>query len=308
MINPLKQTIRAGGFDSVFSEMEHQRQLNLPNRNCLRFFHMEIRNNEFSLEGLYRFLQKNIGSYVFSRASIENFYLEGEEQAIGLRAIELLRTASNPNDLGAGGELGEILLYLFLEQKLNAPKLLSKVELKTTNGQYVFGSDGVHLLQINGQPVPFFQLILGESKIQGDLKSAVDSAFKSIAAVSKGPSNEIRLIEKNLLAESFDPAKTEFIKSLIVPSKRDLSINVDNAFGIFLGYSLNLEGSQMSNDEYRMAAAQKMADDIQGIAPYIEEKIRNTGLSGYSFYIYVIPFNNAAKDRAAIIMKLKGGD
>lgn len=303
----LSQTSNSRGFDSVFSEVTNNRQLNLANQNCLRLFHLEIRNNQFSFDGLIRFLRKNIGRYVFSRASIENFRLEGEEEAIGLEAIELLRKASNPKDSGAGGELGEILLYLFLEQKLNAPKLLSKVELKTTKGQYVFGSDGVHLLQLNGQPVPSFQLVLGESKIQGDLKAAVDSAFVSITGVSQDTSNEIRLIEANLLAESFDPATTEFIKSLIVPSKRNLSINVDNAFGLFLGYSLDLDGTKMSNSEYRTAASQKMATDIQNIASYIEKKIADTGLSGYSFYVYVIPFNNASEERAAIITKLKGG-
>ena len=78
-------------------------------------------------------LQRNIGRYVFSRASIEQFKAEGDAEAIGLKAIELLRKANNPNDYGAGGELGEILLYLFLENKLDAPKLLSKVELKTSD-------------------------------------------------------------------------------------------------------------------------------------------------------------------------------
>ena len=304
----LSQTSNSRGFDSVFSEVTNSRQLNLANQNCLRLFHLEIRNNQFTFDSLLRFLRKNIGRYVFSRASIEKFHLNGEEEAIGLEAIELLRKASNPKDPGSGGELGEILLYLFLEQKLNAPKLLSKVELKTTKRQYVFGSDGVHLLQINGQPTPSFQLVLGESKIQGDLKTAVDSAFTSIKGVSQDTSNEIRLIEANLLSESFDSATTELIESLIVPSKRNLSINVDNAFGLFLGYSLDLDGSQMNNNDYRIAAAKKMADDILSIAPYIEKKIASTGLSGYSFYVYVIPFNNAAEERAALITKLKGGE
>ena len=87
----------------------------------------------------------------------------------------------------------------------------------------------------------------------------------------------------------------------------NLSINVDNAFGLFLGYSLDLDGTKMSNSEYRTAASQKMATDIQNIASYIEKKIADTGLSGYSFYVYVIPFNNASEERAAIITKLKGG-
>lgn len=304
----LKKTSNDKGFNSVFSEVNNQRQLNLPNNNCLRLFFLEIRNSKFNFGGLHQFLQKNIGRYVFSRATIENYHLEGEEEAIGLKAIELLRTASNPKDKGAGGELGEILLYLLLEQKLDAPKLLSKVELKTAGNQYVFGSDGVHLLRINGTSVPSFQLVFGESKIKGDLTDAVDEAFKSIQNVSADPDNEIRLIEKNILAESFDEDTTALIKSLIVPSKRNLSINVDNAFGIFLGYTLDVDGDRLSNDQFRCAAIKKMENDILATAQYIESKVKKSGLSGYSFYVYIIPFNDAPEDRASIIKKLKGGE
>lgn len=304
----LLNTSNDKGFNSVFSEVQSCRSLRIPNSNCLRLFHLEIRNSKFSYLGLHPFLQKNIGRYVFSRATIENYYLEGDAEAIGLKAIELLRTASDPNDNGAGGELGEILLYLFLEQKLNAPKLLSKIELKTSGNQYVFGSDAVHLLKIDGKPIPSFQLVLGESKIKGDIKSAVDAAFKSICAAEKNQENEIRLIEKNILAESFDAETTAFIKSLIVPSKRDLSINVDNAFGIFLGYSLNLDNTQNDNDDFRTLATKQMEQDLLNIAPYIEKKIAAAGLSGYSFYIYLLPFNDASNDRATIIQKLKGGE
>ena len=247
-MNALTNSSNGNGFDTVFSEVDSTKKLNLKNNNCLRLFYLDIFNNEFTYTGLHQLLQRNIGRYVFSRASIEQFKAEGDAEAIGLKAIELLRKANNPNDNGAGGELGEILLYLFLENKLNAPKLLSKVELKTTGNQYVFGSDGVHLFQLDNKN---FQLILGESKIKGILSKAVDEAFESIEKVSNNPDNELRLIEKNILSESFDEETTEFIKSLIVPLKRDKTISVDNAFGIFLGYTLDIDATQYSNSEFR---------------------------------------------------------
>lgn len=302
-MNALTNSSIGNGIDTVFSEVDSTKKLNLKNNNCLRLFYLDIFNNAFAYTGLHQLLQRNIGRYVFSRASIEQFKAEGDAEAIGLKAIELLRKANNPNDNGAGGELGEILLYLFLENKLDAPKLLSKVELKTSGNQYVFGSDGVHLLQLDNKD---FQLILGESKIKGDLNKAVDEAFESIGKVSSTPDNELRLIEKNILSESFDEQTTEFIKSLIVPLKRNTTINVDNAFGIFLGYTLDLDSSQYSNTEFRVAVKQKLKEDLNNIATYIESKINDSGLTGYSFYFYVLPFNNAKEDRASIINKLKG--
>lgn len=302
-MNVLASTSIGTGFDSVFTEISTGQGLNLKNNNCLRLFCLDVSNNKFSYSGLHQFLQRNIGRYVFSRATIEQFIEDGDSDAIGLKAVELLRQASNPKDTGAGGELGEILLYLFLEQKLNAPKLLSKVELKTTKNQYVFGSDGVHLLTLGDKA---FQLVLGESKIVGKLESAVDDAFASIKKVSNDASNEIRLIEKNILSESFDDETTELIKSIIVPTKRDQSIVVDNAFGIFLGYSIGIDATQYSNAEFRDAINDKLKNDINNIATYIEKKVNESGLVGYSFYFYILPFNNALQDRAAIIQKLKG--
>ena len=299
----LANTSIKNGFDSVFKEVVEGQRLNLRNNNCLRLFCLDISNNEFSYAGLHQFLQRNAGRYVFSRATIEQLVADGDADAIGLKAIELLRHANKPEDDGAGGELGEMLLYLFLEQKLNAPKLLSKVELKTAKNQYVFGSDGVHLLPLGDK---MFQLVLGESKIKGDLKDAADDAFKSIQKVSNDTGNEIRLIERNVLAESFDPEMTKLIKSIIVPSKRDLSISVDNAFGVFLGYTLGIDSNGYSNADFRIAVDNKIANDLKSIAAYIENKINKLNMSGYSFYFYILPFNNASKDRATIIQKLKG--
>lgn len=151
-----------------------------------------------------------------------------------------------------------------------------------------------------------FQLILGESKIKGILSKAVDEAFESIKKVSNDPDNELRLIEKNILSESFDEETTAFIKSLIVPLKRDKTTSVDNAFGIFLGYTLGIDATQYSNTEFRKAVNERLKIDLDKIAPYIEKKINESGLTGYSFYFYILPFNNAKDDRAAIINKLKG--
>jgi hypothetical protein len=215
--SPLSITSKGISFDHVFIEASHDVALDLDNPNCLRIFCMDVQNGKFSSEGLHSLLQSNIGRYVFSRARIEQFELDDDLDAVSLKATELLRSASNPKDKGAGGELGEILLYLFLEQKLGAPKLLSKFEIKTSDNQYVFGSDGVHLLHSTDG----IQLILGESKIIGNLKSAVNDVFDSILKVEADSSNEVQLVETTVFKEAFSRETAEYIKSLIVPAKRD---------------------------------------------------------------------------------------
>lgn len=54
-----------------------------------------------------------------------------------------------------------------MESQLKAPKILSKLELKTTSGLYVNGADGVHFLKLEDGN---YQLIFGESKMYVDIK------------------------------------------------------------------------------------------------------------------------------------------
>jgi hypothetical protein len=309
----LDKTLNSKDFAGVFTEVEHTGDLGLHNPNHVHIYHLNIENNAFIYDGLHKFLQNNVGRYVFSRAQLNQFRLDGYAESISSMATRLLRKIRKTTDKGAGGELGEILLYAFLEEVLGAPKLLSKVELKTSTNMYVYGSDGVHLLSSNGNDgVPFYQLVLGESKIKGDLKDAVDEAFESIRKMAENPVNEIRLVESNIFKEACTPEQAEFIKSLILPEKRG-DKQYDKAFGVFLGYSLGkLDTVGLSNAQYRKAVKDKLVADISATIPHIIKKINEkssdgSDLSGYSFYFYTLPFNNTDSDRRTIMNELTGG-
>lgn len=302
----IEMTSKKDSLLSVFNEVEYFGDIDLKNPHHTKLFIMDIDSNEFSYSSLHKCLQKNIGAYVFSRAKIQQFRDEDITEIIALEATEYLRKVSNPKDKGAGGELGEILLYLFLEQILNAPKILSKIELKSAANQYIYGADGVHLFTSEqNEQEPFYQLVLGESKIIGDLKKAVNKAFESIKNVKLDNETDINLIESNLFKETFDESALEFVKKLLIPSKRSLTIPVDKSFGIFLGYTPELNRN-FSNIDFRAHVKEKLKKDIEDIIPYINKRILNCGLQHNSIYIYIVPFNSAKDDRVKIIKKLKG--
>lgn len=304
-INPLDITSKAGSITSIFKEFKHDYDLGLTNENHLKLFVLDIDSNQFTYNGLQKVLKKNIGAYVFSRARIQQYKADDAIEMVALEAVQFLRKVSNPKDKGAGGELGEILLYLFLEQILGAPKLLSKIELKTSNNQYVNGSDGVHLLSNEFEDELFYQLVLGESKIKGDMKDAVDNAFQSITTANHDGEKDIELVESNVFKESFDAKTVDFIKGLIVPDKRQLDISVDRAYGIFIGYTPSVN-RKLSNIEFRKHINEVLENDIKSITPYIKNKINKFGLENNSVYIYFLPLNNAMQDRVDIIKRLKG--
>ena len=144
----------------------------IENGNKLNLFSLKISNNAFSYATLVEELGDILTAYALSRSAYDELCSQKKYTTLVSQAKERLRKAES-ND----GELGEILLYTMLEAHLKAPKLLTKLELKTDPNHYVNGADGVHLLKIDDNT---FQFIFGESKLYSDLKKGVKKAFESL--------------------------------------------------------------------------------------------------------------------------------
>lgn len=120
MSETLTKTLQHGDFDSVFQEIEQPEKVDWTTDGQLRLFHLSISDNEISTQDLKAYVYRIIGDYVFSRAKIENFNLSGDTQAIVAQAMRVLRKNGGPDVKGTGAELGEILNYTFLEERLVA--------------------------------------------------------------------------------------------------------------------------------------------------------------------------------------------
>lgn len=204
------------------------------------------------------------------------------------------------------GELGEVLLYCFLESHLNAPKILSKYELKTSTNDYIKGADGVHLLKKDDST---YQLVFGESKLYGELTKGVYDAFSSITTFLKNKNDtyEEELINSNLNKEIFDENSYEVIKNILLPKRRITNnIDLDNSFAIFLGFNYELIENLKGNK-----AREKIKKDIEDIVmdsiSSINFQLNKKNLKGYDFYIYTMPINNIESTRKEIIKRLTNG-
>lgn len=210
------------------------------------------------------------------------------------------------------GELGELLLFCFLESQLKAPKILSKLELKTATGLYVNGADGVHFLKLEDGN---YQLIFGESKMYVDIKNAFDNALKSLYEFKneingKGESKsginyEKSLISDNLCKETFNEDEKKFLKSLIYPSENQ-KFYVDDAFGIFIGFEIKVSEVEkcMRNQDFRELIHTRIIDEVENCIDYIDEKIKKYGLQGHDFYVYVVPFTDIDSSRKEILKEV----
>lgn len=294
------------GFDGIFTEVRHTESLGLKNPNQLRMFHLRMETSMFSLDDLCRFLQRNIGRYVYSRAKIEQFNVEGDTESIGLRAANLLRKVCNTDETWIGEELGNVMLYVFLEQILGAPKLYNKIELSHSGSHNIQNGGGVHLLSLNKGGTPSYQMVFGKSNVIGDLKDAIDNAFKALVIVRDNPSEELQIVENTIFAQTYDRQTAEFLKALIIPGKQK-NTSLDKAFGVFLGYSLGLRAENYSNQAFPGVVTKKMNMDIKAHTAYIIKKIKDEGLGNHSFYFYILPLNDADGEKVSIMNGLLGG-
>ena len=300
--SPLQITANINNFSKTFEEVN---SVNLPLKNNyqLKTFILDIGNHEFDYESVKKFIQQNIGRYVFSRAKRNKYKVEENIENLGIDAIKAYKNRISTKK--ETNHFNEIMLYLFLECVLNAPKIYSKMELQTTTSdEYISSSAGIHLLLLKNGPTIINQYVLGATDSLGNLKDAIDSSFKQIEALRDNRGKEYNLIESTVLNYSFDAKTTEELESIILPQKNTKAKKPEQAFGIFLGYTIDIPNkNELTPAEFENAVKEKMEQDINDLTPYIISKIRELDLSGNSFYIYVLPFNNVEIDKNEIMQK-----
>lgn len=275
-------------------------------KNKLELFVLKINANEFNLKRLEELLLDPMIDYSLSR-SVREKYKNKPGSLTRLAKEKFIDYIQNK------GELGELLLYCFLESHLKAPKIFSKLELKTSTSHYVNGADGVHFLKLdNGN----YQLIFGESKTIVGLTDALTDAFKSIYEFkreinTKGNSKsglpyEKSLISDHLCKETFTQEEKDFISKIVYPKKEN-DFEVDDAFGIFIGYEIIIdkEDKKLPNNEFREKIKEQIKQDVEKKFTHITKKIDEFKLYGHSFYLYILPLTELDESRKSIMRSLQ---
>lgn len=296
-----------GDFESVFHEITQPEKVAWTTEGQLRLFHLKIRNNKLNPEEMKTLLYRNIGEYVFLRARIERFKVSGDAFAVGAQAIRVLNKNGGADVKGTGAELGEMLIYSFLEEKLSAPKLMSRVELSTDAKQYASTCDGIHLLTSQTSGLPYHQVVFGASSIVGDLTYAIDAAFDSILEIENNEDKELHMVDNVIFDRLLNEDEVELAKEIFLPTPNKTT-SYNTSYGVFLGYTIGLDPTKYGVVEYPQIVEEKMQEDIRRNIDYILKKINDNFLGQHSFYFYVLPFNDAEEEKKAIMEAVMKGD
>lgn len=257
---------------------------------------LRVDGGDFAIRPLFKELVNNSISYVLSRQNLEKLTEDLSRMGEFFRKAQTQFKAPDPN----AGEGGELLLYSFLEGYLGAPKILSKMELKTSSEHYVHGTDGVHLLELSEGE---YQLIFGESKMYGDVTGRVGSsarrgvkaAFESMGKVQEDDFDfDTWLVESELLKESLDAGRVELLATILLPPANGAPvITKSNAFGVFIGFELDVTTFPFADHTTAEIEThlQSLALDAMSVeVDTIKTEIEKRGLGGYQFHIYAVPF------------------
>lgn len=273
----------------------------------LDLFLLPINARNFDYNSVSDNLMESVADYALSWKIRDKY--KDKAMTLSRKAREKFKEAAK-ND----GELGELLLFCFLEGHLDVPKILTKLELKTSNQLYVNGSDGVHLKKLSDKK---YQLIFGESKTYDDLNRAFDNAFKSIGEFvnevnakgndKSGINFEKGLISSNIESDIFEKDEEEILNVLLYPEEKgNCKFSLDDAFSIFIGYEIDIKDEQQkcSNDEFPIEIEGKIVNQIEAYKDNVYKLVQKYGLIGHTFYVFIMPFTNIDENRKKILKKV----
>ena len=293
----VKLTLDPQPFNDVFVEVKDIK-LSIPNHNELKIYRLDVSSSKIDYTRLLSFIADNIGRYVYSRGMRNRYKLKPDSMELAIKTLKAYnkRVKAVPST----NHFNEIMLYSFLECVLGSPKIFSKMELQDKSGVYDSLSSGIHINTFKSGGVFFNQLVFGATDTIDKLETAVDNALNQVLSIKAASHDEYEFLENTILNNEFDAETNKILESMMFPKKGSGLSKPDDAFGLFLGYTVSAPFDR-NNATYITNLEKQVELDILKISAYLEKRINDLGLLNHSFYVYVLPLNNAVIDKDSIM-------
>lgn len=259
-------------------------------------------NGRPRIADLVRVVAEHVLDYAIPRAEIreanEEFSRTGSTQKI----IRLANEAKSLfTDLKNSGEGGELLLFALAEKILGLPQLICKMSLKTNARMHIHGADGLHA----GVDSNTGNLILywGESKIYGDVTSAVRECLASLAPMLKenaAGQRDLQLLQRH--ADLDDPVLEAAFKKFLDPDSAEFN-SLEFRGLCLIGFDCDtypLEASGIQIDDI----AKNIAQTLPTWKSHVKKRISEEHLDAFSIHFLMIPFPSAELFRKSLRSQL----
>lgn len=296
----LEFTCINSSFDTTFHNVNYPSALGVSKSSKINLYTLTFKDKNFSLEELIDLLNDNLSCYTFSR--LENSTTEKSAIKQFKNAIKRVKAYYSKDNLDE--LIDNMLVYLFLENSLGAPKIFSNLELDKT--LYPFNpriESGIHFLNTSNDK----QLVYSIANITENLDDAVYKILNKISYIVKSGFDSVKSIDRCALKCSFDEGTIEYLIEKILPSENSNSLP-DTSFGICIGYSIDRnELLKLDSTNFKISIEDKFKNDAKGIIERLTTFILNdTNLKLYSYYIYLIPLFDVKRTKEIILKEIGG--
>ncbi|PKF78225.1 DUF1837 domain-containing protein [Vibrio sp. vnigr-6D03] len=219
-----------------------------------------VEDTKTSHDALFEYIKAGIlQNFAFSYKEIQKKLGRSPETAMEDLFDKAIKKLSKHT---AKGELGELILFTLLDVYIQAPKLLSKISMKTNPRMPVFGADAVHGQFRDGE----FRVYLGESKLHKCFKSAATDATSSIVRAKNKFEDEFLLLDSYLDFPNLTDELEETILNSLDPYNEDLADKIHSP--CFIGFTqpdIIFEDESSFLEHYKSLSCQYVGDFFQKV-------------------------------------------
>jgi hypothetical protein len=222
------------------------------------------------------------------------------------KAVELFIKAKGK--CATAGEPGEVLLYMLLEAILGAPRLVSKMSLKTNTNMEIYGTDSIHM-KFNPHENSLY-LYWGESKVYSELTASFTEMMRSITnfytpnELGELPkSRDISLIEN--YSDITDTATLKVMSDYLNPYNEKYNNTKEiHACLACWDYDIYTKVQAESHDKREKLFIEKYSQRIKSACENFVEKIKDHKLERLRFHLFLLPVPNTETFRKQFYKKL----
>lgn len=291
-----EKTVSDDNFSAVFNQVNVSQISAVKNKNAIYAFVLKPELVPFRYAELENLVEENLTNYALARGG-------SRDAVVGLHTAKSLRKYAKSGS--TTNLLGELLNYIFLEHAERALKIYTRAEVFETFR--TIDSDGLYLRREDGKA----QLVLGTAQIKDELQDAIDSVIarlsNQIDGYSSGAISSTDIVDVAIMQTQFGLEDGKSIIDLIDPGKGEVEELA--SYGLFIGYKFktDIDIYDCSPEDSKRICQQIVLNDLKKAVARLNEAIQKHHWQRSSFYVYLLPFNDAEKDSQKIMEDLIGG-
>lgn len=266
-------------------------------------------NGKPRVQDLIEFAADRILEYAIPKKELEKAKQHLIDTGSNSKIMSLRRKATTLfTNLKTTGEGGELLLYVFIQDILKLPQLISKMSLKTSGQVHYHGVDGVH---VKYDPIDdSLNLYWGEAKMYDKIGTAITNCFTSLSgflldplSATSVPERDLQLISGNIAA-NVDNTNLEDLLVRYFDKDDNLSNKLTYKGVCFVGFDY----TGYPDKPLTMKIEQLKAEINLNVKKWfsaVSKGIKNhNDLELYEIHVFLVPFPSVAAFRDGFLKEI----